>query len=211
MSKSAARKMDEANKVAEKASENIDKTLNTFQQKVRRANEKMNMECTKAARKMIMKNFSSSGIKSQTGKLKTAIDNINCVVTLLARKPKITIHMPDNISDYSKKEGGGNFYKVANALNAGALRGEKEEKNKKRRKSIKKKMQKFAEKKKGKNSFVTQGQIFSGGTKTKSGSASFGGVSATKAYKFWDLTESQKRQLRDLAVQIFQDEVFKNQ
>ena len=211
MTQSAARKIEEANKVAEKAATNIDKTVDTFQQRVKRANEIMNQECSKIARKMVLKNYSASGIKTKSGKLIKAINEIKCVVTLLSRKPKITIHMPDNVADYSKKEGGGNFYKVANALNAGALRGEKEEKNKKRRKSIKKKMQKFAEKKKGKNSFVTQGQIFAGGTKTKSGSASFGGVSATKAYKFWDLTESQKRQLRDLAVQIFQDEVFKNQ
>jgi len=210
MPRTAADKMEEANKVADKASENIDKTLNTFQQKVRRANEKMNMECTKAARKMIMKNFSSSGIKSQTGKLKTAIDNINCVVTLLARKPKITIHMPDNVSDYSKKEGGGNFYKVANALNAGAIRGSSE-KNKKRRKAIKKKVQKNAAKKNPKGGVVAQGYVLEGGKTTKSGSTTFaGGTSVTKAFPFWNLTSTQQAELQGVAVSVFNKVVFGN-
>ena len=210
MSRSAADKMDEANKVADKASENIDKTIDTFQQKVRRANDKMNVECGKLARKMIMKNYAASGLKSKSGKLQKAIADINCVVTLLAKKPKITIHMPDNVGDYSKKSGGGNFYVVANSLNAGAVRGSSE-KNKKRRKAIKKSAQKNAAKKNSKNGIVTQGHVLSGAKTTKAGSTSFsGGTSVTKAYKFWDLTSSQKQQLQNLAISIFEKEVFKN-
>jgi len=203
--------LKDANNTASKAAQNIDRTVDNFRTKVKRANEIVNKECTKLARKMIQKNYASSGLKTKSGKLAKAIQEIECIVTMLSKKPKIIIHMPDSVGDYPKKNGGGNFYAVANALNSGSLRGGKE-KNKKRRKSIKKKIQKNSEKKNPKSNLIIQGHVLSGGKQTAAGSTSFsGGTSVTKAYNYWTLTSSQHEQLRNLVVTIFQREVFEKE
>lgn len=141
------------------------------------APESIKTELESRVRQMLLQNLRRSGIQSRTGKLQNAIANVEVSVNL-GRKPKIVIRMPKGISDYAKEDGGGNFYQAAASLNYGAVHGAKGANKREKRKD-----KKLAQKKERDRTSL--------------------GYRVTKAWDFWELTVSQKRELADIAGDIF--------
>lgn len=194
-----------ANNSAEKAEKSIDKTISKSDEKVQRAIAVMESQATALVRSMLVSNYGSSGVKTKTGKLKDALNNAIVKILIRGRNPRLVIMMPKNISAYDKKDGGGNFYEAAAAVNYGALRASKE-KNVKRRRAMKTKLQRSSV---GKTA-VTQGHIITTVAETQEGSkVAAGGTSATKGFHFWELSAEQQVQVRDLVMRIFTDMVLK--
>ena len=147
----------------------IDDTISKVNMRINRAQKTINSELTKMARKFFLNNYARSGLKTRTGKLRNALASVNVIVTL-SDDPRIQILMPPGVSSY---DGGSDFYKVASALNYGAVHGNVSD-NKKS--NIKKK----------------------------------DSTHATKAYKFWDLTDQQIKLMKEKALEIFNLEVYGN-
>lgn len=188
----------------EEAENNIDQLITGIDQRVKSAESKINSELTKLARKFLLNNYTRSGLKTRTGKLKNALASSNVVVSL-GKNPNIKIIMPSGLSNY---EDGSNVYEVASSLNYGAVHNINE-RNKKRKRSIKKAVQRNSKKKKMSDTVVAQGHILTGAKKTKKGSTKFGGGSyVTKAYNFWELSSSQMEELKSRALEIFNEEVY---
>ena len=197
--------LQQANDTANKAMSSVDKTIDNMDAKVDRANAIMNTQVTTLVRTMLLTNYNRAGIKTNTGKLRGALGQVEAIVILKGKKPKISIHMPSGIGGY---DNGGNFYEASAAVNYGAVHGSTEG-NSKRKKNIKKKVQKNASKKKPQDTIIAEGHVLSAGKQTKAGSTEFaGGVKVTKAFGFWTLSSAQQKELQNLVLEIFNQEVF---
>lgn len=202
------KKMDAANDANEKASSGLEKTLSEIQRQASLAESKIIEYIRPLIRGFVLANYNKSGIKTQSGKLKNAIENLDVKLILFGKKPRISIFLPASIPDYKENEGGGNFYKAASAVNYGAVRNNNE-KNKRRRKALKNQTQKNSKKENWNGSIVTSGQALTGGKKNESGTVEYSdGTTVTKAYNFWELTSSQKDAVRAAIMRIFNQEVF---
>lgn len=203
----ATQELSKANETAAKAEKSIDNTVSNMRQKVKRAEKEMNRTATSMARTMLLSNYAKSGVKTRTGKLKSALSQAEAKVILGGKNPRLTVTLPSGIGNYDAKHGGGDFYKAAASVNYGSVRNSGE-KNTKRRKNIKKKVLKAADKKNPKD-VVVEGRVLGAAKKTEAGSIDAGGGTVvTKPHNFWELNASQQIQIRNAVMQIFNQIVF---
>jgi len=197
-------KLRDANRSASEASrafDRFDQLLDTNQSDaIRIVSDEMSI----LARRMIVANYNRSGVQSQSGKLRDALYDVTARFAFVRGSAKITISMPAGVGDYSKKDGGGNFYRAAASVNYGAVRDSKNT-NKRERKAIKRKALKQA-KKDGKltefDSYAARGV-----QESSSVSGSMGSV-VIQPRGFWQLTGSQKDTLANAALELFMRTVF---
>jgi len=203
----ATQELTKANETASKAESSIDRTVNRMSEKVKRAEREMNRAATSMVRQMLLANYAKSGVKTRTGKLKSALSQAQAKVILGGRKPRIIVTLPSGIANYDAKDGGGDFYRAAAAVNYGSVRNSGEKKSK-RRKKIKNKVLKGAQRKNPKD-VVVEGRILGTAKTTKAGSVDAGGGTVvTKPHDFWELNSSQQSQVRDAVMKIFNRVVF---
>lgn len=141
-------------------------------------------DVTKAVRKMLMSNLSSSGVKSRTGKLYNAVRNAVVYISFGGKSPKVVIRMPKSMSDYSKADGGGSFYRAANSIDAGSVHGTPNA-NKRERKNNKKNTLKRVDPGKG-----------------NSASGARGGT-VRKGFDFWKLRPDQVSRIQKIVGDTF--------
>jgi len=160
--------------------------------------ESIEGELLNTIRQMILDNFQSSNIKSRTGKLESALKGVTARVNWRAKRPKILIEMPRNVTPYKSEGSQSNFYKVFSSLEWGSVRGTGGDRKttavKKKNRKIKKKLRRAS-----KNGFaVIDGQTFDNVAKGGSGNVTSGGVVVTKEFKFWRLKPKQKAIIRQM-------------
>jgi len=187
----------------EKADDAIDEFVNGVQSLIENARIKIQEKITPVVREMLVVNYNRSGIKTNTGKLLGALKNAEVFVQFDAKKPKIVIRMPAGIDDY---EEGSNFYEVASSLNYGAMHSNIES-GQKKKKTIKKAVLRNSNKKKPSNTIIAGGHVL-GVSSGKNSIGIGGGDYVTKPYDFWSLTKQQEQTIMDIALEIFNKEVY---
>ena len=201
------RELNEATQLSEEADKAFESLLRNLDRLQKELKSKCEAFILPRVKGMLRQNLKTSGVKSKTGKLERALNNVTVNVIMGGKKPRIKIWMPGGISDYPKEDGGGVFYRAAASVNYGAVKSTKEDIRKKDKKALKKRVQKAKEG----GTAIGGGFILEGGQKTEAGTMQFkqAGISVTKAFNFWELSASQKREIQSLVVSFFKDELEK--
>ena len=178
----------DANASAADALVAIDQFERSFESKQVKAVSLVKEAILPVVRRMVMLNYNKSGVKTRTGKLKSALSAVQVSFEIKAGRPKVSVSMPSGIRDYSAGDGGGGFYRAAASVNYGAVH-DAPDANENDRKKIKKKAQKARAK---------------GSTQKQ-----FLGARVTEAKDYWTLSRTQQSEIIKVAMTTFMKAVFK--